>query len=878
MENVWEKSPPITSILPAVPPPLQLNNHLDEESTSDNPFYKELAAPQEEDELFDNLRLQSALARLTLTIIRPDELNHDDEIYKLATLAEQASDKEIFDYHTFSPNTYIKFKYGDIPKFLDLIFSKVNASTLSNNKNPILPALIVFQMLRYSFYKKQNMGLANSFLELFVNRVYLIIEDDINGTLLASTPQPIQGEFEDDDSSKSFGQSSVIPTPKVSKKQLMQTKIRKKNDIVLIAYWISVVNHLFYYLLRQDDFFPRNPGVLKKLVSVLNDLVNEFVTGITNRLADLVDDCILNYSSISLQKGLLFQKDWNFFKSDHGPSNTFQEILDNLYPPDLKLQLKPSPTKFVQVLEAIVYVFKLYNISSIILKNLFSRVFAWLDHTVFNKIMANKNKGGRNYLTRTFAIQLRLNMSTVEDWIRSVSKQLEEEAQEMNPGGLNNEEYYLGELGMVVRDYPDDIVDFKAELPVLRFRDNKRFVVKEKKKEKEKEKVKEVKEEQKQQQKEENKDQKLEKEEDTKKDTRDEKKGEVEDRKDRDGDQQLMPDTPQKPEDPEQDDHFELKTVSPEPFIDLEDEEEVIAQTNIEDVPPPYISDFYYASLYQIFKQHLQILYNLLEFLQVGSTCIEALTRQVTRQSEKTNKTLKQVNKEICEASEDFLKQDIKWLNWKQIHYIIKNYKYEVEETKIPKAVVKHIGSLAKELSQNPSILKDSDLRFVDYLAPSHSTSRIKSGIGAILSDEYMIYLNPMSGRSYPMCLPTKQELINRFGAGMSGLNRENMERNQPFLDDVTRDMVEEIRDQLELSDDGDSDEEMTRPSQVISPVGEDDMDTLTGQFHDLMFGEASGRGAGILDDMGMTRPENLAVKEWDRGEKGEKDLGYNPW
>lgn len=153
-----------------------------------------------------------------------------------------------------------------------------------------------------------------------------------------------------------------------------------------------------------------------------------------------------------------------------------------------------------------------------------------------------------------------------------------------------------------------------------------------------------------------------------------------------------------------------LKNITPHPMpnIDDEDNEENQSVTstsdednsssyknikiNINTTPYPYISNFYYSPLYAIFKHNFRVLYNLLEFLQVGTTYMESIDAETTSTSAMDKTTGKKLSsKHIEEINElkflEFLKRDIVYLNYCQIYHIYKNYRYELNEFKFSKKV-----------------------------------------------------------------------------------------------------------------------------------------------------------------------------------------------
>jgi hypothetical protein len=66
------------------------------------------------------------------------------------------------------------------------------------------------------------------------------------------------------------------------------------------------------------------------------------------------------------------------------------------------------------------FVLDLYDIHSVITTQVLAQLFYWLGAELFNRIMSN-----RKYLARTKAMQIRMNVSTLEEWARSNNRQPE---------------------------------------------------------------------------------------------------------------------------------------------------------------------------------------------------------------------------------------------------------------------------------------------------------------------------------------------------------------------------------------------------------------------------------------------------------------------
>ncbi|CEH14545.1 PROTEIN F40G9.17 [Ceraceosorus bombacis] len=78
------------------------------------------------------------------------------------------------------------------------------------------------------------------------------------------------------------------------------------------------------------------------------------------------------------------------------------------------LLAKPSPRTITALLTATLHVLQLYEINPIIIVQALSQVFFWVGCELFNRVLTR-----RKYLCQSRAMQIRLNVSALEDWARS---------------------------------------------------------------------------------------------------------------------------------------------------------------------------------------------------------------------------------------------------------------------------------------------------------------------------------------------------------------------------------------------------------------------------------------------------------------------------
>lgn len=369
------------------------DQRLNDDEEDDNAFYKPFE-PQgvEIDDLSNKIRLQS----ITASHVLPDENDGQErERAKIDLLLEEESlsrDPVLaalpeFDYSKLRPDQYVKFNDTDITSLLDYIFELRMSKSGAIQHETKIPAAILFQLLRFAHLKAQSAELTEFLFDCFIAR-------------LRSVTNTKSGVFMGDATNSKENNN-------------------KGGDIVLLSYWLSVIQFLHFYFCKSD-FYLAYPKFLQELVNTVQSLIATLSFAINLRLNSLIDECLLNYTNLIDVSSALYAKDWNFFKSKKKHPNTYDDIFNMLFPPSDQELMKPSPLRFVQVLGALDYVLKLHNVDALFSLQTFSQVFHCINATIFNRIISQSK-----YCTRGKAVQIRLNISAIEDWLRGHNYKVE---------------------------------------------------------------------------------------------------------------------------------------------------------------------------------------------------------------------------------------------------------------------------------------------------------------------------------------------------------------------------------------------------------------------------------------------------------------------
>ncbi|KAF8543102.1 DIL domain-containing protein [Trichophaea hybrida] len=211
--------------------------------------------------------------------------------------------------------------------------------------------------------------------------------------------------------------------------RINQTVERHQWDMTMLAFWLSNATLLLYYLKKDAGLVGATIRFQQQLSELINEIFILIIRDAERRMDKVLDQAMLEHETIPGFEDVQFQNEWRLFKSkkkilDPGPEKRFR-------PPSPKQRAKPAPRNITSLLSSTLFVLDLYDIHSVITSQVLSQLFYWLGSELFNRIMSN-----RKYLARTKAMQIRLNVSALEDWARTNNRQPEHyDAGALTPSG-----------------------------------------------------------------------------------------------------------------------------------------------------------------------------------------------------------------------------------------------------------------------------------------------------------------------------------------------------------------------------------------------------------------------------------------------------------
>ncbi|KAF2747038.1 hypothetical protein M011DRAFT_519354 [Sporormia fimetaria CBS 119925] len=209
--------------------------------------------------------------------------------------------------------------------------------------------------------------------------------------------------------------------------KLLLTAMDKINDVIekfqwdmtVLAFWMSNATLLLHYLKKDAGLVQATTEFQLHLAELVNEIFILIIRDAERRMDKSLDQAMLDHETIPGFEDVHFQHEWKIFRTKH-KAKPPEPLEKRFRPPSPKRRAQPSPRNITSLLSSTLFVLDLYDIHSVITAQILSQLIYWLSAELFNRIMSN-----RKYLARTKAMQIRMNVSTLEDWARANNRQPE---------------------------------------------------------------------------------------------------------------------------------------------------------------------------------------------------------------------------------------------------------------------------------------------------------------------------------------------------------------------------------------------------------------------------------------------------------------------
>lgn len=202
-----------------------------------------------------------------------------------------------------------------------------------------------------------------------------------------------------------------------AQEKIYKTVDKHQWDMTMLAFWISNATLLTYYLKKDTGLTEVTTQFQAQMAEQIHEIYILIIRDAERRMDKVLDTAMLEFETIPGFEDIQFQNEWKFLRKK-AKVETPEPLEKRLRPPSPKRRAQVSPRNVTSLLSSTLFVLDLYDIHSVIIVQAVSQLLYWLGAEIFNRIMSNKR-----YLARTKAMQIRMNISTLEDWARSNNRQ-----------------------------------------------------------------------------------------------------------------------------------------------------------------------------------------------------------------------------------------------------------------------------------------------------------------------------------------------------------------------------------------------------------------------------------------------------------------------
>ncbi|KAG8623849.1 hypothetical protein KVT40_008825 [Elsinoe batatas] len=272
------------------------------------------------------------------------------------------------------------FQENDINRILNIIITDMTPQR-SPSQKPI-PANIIFLGARYAHYHA-NKELLSSWLVAAQEKIYAVVD-------------------------------------------------RHQWDMTMLAFWMSNTTLLLYYLKKDTGLTQVTPQFHAQMAEQIHEIYILILRDAERRMDKVLDGAILEHETIPGFEDIHFQNEWSFLRKK-AKVEVPEPLEKRIRAPSPRRRAQISPRNITSLLSSTLFVLDLYDVHSVITAQALSQLLYWLAAEIFNRIMANKR-----FLARTKAMQIRMNISTLEDWARNNNRNPEHyEGGSMTASGEN---------------------------------------------------------------------------------------------------------------------------------------------------------------------------------------------------------------------------------------------------------------------------------------------------------------------------------------------------------------------------------------------------------------------------------------------------------
>ncbi|KAI8083136.1 uncharacterized protein BX664DRAFT_267646, partial [Halteromyces radiatus] len=317
-------------------------------------FYKQM-------KLYRRRRQSSTLPKLVL--------DNDDDVYDYYDSTTSMESLHHFVWHRCLPDQMFVFAEDDIEHILHVTISSLKLP-MKTRQEIWVPSNVLFLCARYAHYYSAR-ELLHGILSGAISKIANVLQNN-------------------------------------------------KGDIHTLAFWMANLSQLLYYLKKDTGLVVATAEHQLEISELVSETYVLLVTDSEKRMDRILEPSMLDHDLIGADP-VDFADDWQrFFRHEQhhsmdqptSPMNSLSSFMSSTSVTSPSCTTL-SPHSITSLLSSILYVLQSYEVHPTIIVQAIAQFFHFMSCELFNRILMNKK-----YMCRSKALQVRMNLSIIEDWVR----------------------------------------------------------------------------------------------------------------------------------------------------------------------------------------------------------------------------------------------------------------------------------------------------------------------------------------------------------------------------------------------------------------------------------------------------------------------------
>jgi hypothetical protein len=183
------------------------------------------------------------------------------------------------------------------------------------------------------------------------------------------------------------------------------------HDIHTMSFWIANLSQLLYYLKKDTGLVVATAEHQLEISELISETYSFLVSDSEKRLDRILESAMIEYEQLGGLEPVHFVDEWQRFFRRGRTSTSRRSMMLEKEPPLSPRAL--APQSVASLLTSTLYVLQSYEVHPVIVIQAIAQLFHYISCEIFNRILVNKK-----YLCRSKALQIRMNLTVLEEWVR----------------------------------------------------------------------------------------------------------------------------------------------------------------------------------------------------------------------------------------------------------------------------------------------------------------------------------------------------------------------------------------------------------------------------------------------------------------------------